>query len=284
MKGQKKSTKTAAPAPKPADARKTVLAVAAHPDDIEFMMAGTLLALRERGWEVHYFNVSNGNAGSTIATPAQTAKIRLAEAKASCRLGGFVHHPPITDDLGIFYEPAQLAKAIAVVRAARPSIVLTQSPRDYMEDHQNATRLAVAAAFCRGMKNAPCAPKRAPYFEDVAVYHAMPYGLRDGLGKLVRSGLWVDVSKHLDRKRDLLACHESQKLWLDETQGLDSYLQTMVDLCASMGKMSGKYKFAEGWRRHNALGISSDANFDPLAAALADVSLKDRKYAKWLDG
>ena len=40
------------------------LAIAAHPDDIEFMMAGTLLLLKERGWEIHYFNLSTGNRGS----------------------------------------------------------------------------------------------------------------------------------------------------------------------------------------------------------------------------
>lgn len=266
-----------------AQPRKSVLAIAAHPDDIEFMMAGTLLALRARGWEAHYFNVSDGAAGSTTETPANTAKIRLAEAKASCRLGGFKHHPPIIGDLGIYHDQRQIAKTVAVVRAARPSVILTQSPQDYMEDHQNATRLAVTGGFCRGMKNAPCMPKRPPCFENVAVYHAMPYGLRDGLGKLLHSGLWVDIAEHIDSKRELLAAHKSQKQWLDATQGMDSYLQTMADLCGTMGKMSGKFKFAEGWRKHNFLGFASDAAFDPLRDALADISVVDKKYSKWLD-
>ena len=284
MKSQREPTETDISKPQRMPLRKSALAIAAHPDDIEFMMAGTLLALCARGWEVHYFNVANGCAGSTSETPANTAKIRLAEAKASCRLGGFRHHLPIANDLGITYEQKQIAKTIAVVRAATPSIILTQSPQDYMEDHQNATRLAVAGGFCRGMKNAPCLPKRQPYFEDVAVYHAMPYGLRDGLGKLLHSGLWVDVGEHIDLKRRLLDSHKSQKLWLDTTQGMDSYLQTMIDLCVRMGNMSGKYKFAEGWRKHNPLGFTSDPAFDPLREALQDISMVDKRYAKWLDG
>ncbi|MDR1744611.1 MAG: LmbE family protein, partial [Planctomycetota bacterium] len=111
----------------------------------------------------------------------------------------------------------------------------------------------------------------------------MPYGLRDGLGKLLHSGLWIDIEKHIEAKRELLGCHKSQKLWLDATQGMDSYLQTMSDLCGTMGRMSGRYRFAEGWRRHNPLGFASDMSFDPLRDALSDISTVDKKYAQWLD-
>ena len=43
---------------------KTAIAIAAHPDDIEFYMAGTLLLLKRAGYEIHYMNVANGNCGS----------------------------------------------------------------------------------------------------------------------------------------------------------------------------------------------------------------------------
>lgn len=260
-----------------------VMAVAAHPDDIEFTMAGTLLALRDRGWEVHYFNISNGNVGSTILGLAQTTKVRLAEAKASCKRARFVHHLPITDDLGVAYERKQLARVTAALRKARPSIILTQSLDDYAEDHESATRLAAGAAFCKSMKNAPCIPARAPYFGDIAIYHAMPHGLRDPMGKLIHSGLWVDIGGYLEKKKDMLACHKSQKKWLDATQGMDSYLETAAALCSAMGKMSGKYTYAEGWRKHNHLGYAADATWDPLRDALIDRTLVDKKYAAWLD-
>lgn len=262
---------------------KCVMAIGAHPDDIEFTMAGTLLALGARGWEVHYLNVSNGNVGSMTLTPEETAKTRLKESRASCKAAGFKHHPPIADDLCIAYEKKQFARVISAIRAARPGIILTQSPQDYAEDHQNATRLAVTGAFSKSMKNAPCVPPRKPYFGDVAVYHAMPHGLRDGMGKLLHAGLWVDVSGQMEKKKEMLACHESQKEWLDATQGMDSYLQTMVDLCGAMGKMSGRFKLAEGWRRHNALGFAANPDWDPLAEALAGQCAVDAKYAAWLN-
>jgi LmbE family N-acetylglucosaminyl deacetylase len=43
----------------------SAIAIGAHPDDIEFYMAGTLLLLKEAGYAIHYLNVANGNSGST---------------------------------------------------------------------------------------------------------------------------------------------------------------------------------------------------------------------------
>jgi hypothetical protein len=64
---------------------------------------------------------------------------------------------------------------------------------------------------------------------------------------------------------------------------MDSYLQTMVDLNADMGTMSGEYRYAEGWRRHNPIGYSCDLSWDPLTDALSDISTIDLNYAAWLN-
>ena len=64
---------------------KTAIAIAAHPDDIELMMAGTLLLLKKKGYEIHYLNLSSGNLGTTEYDNETIKKIRLGEAKKSCR-------------------------------------------------------------------------------------------------------------------------------------------------------------------------------------------------------
>ena len=100
--------------------------------------------------------------------------------------------------------------------------------------------------------------------------------------KLVRSERYVDVGSVIPRKREMLACHKSQKEWLDVSQGYDSYLDSMQNAAALTGKLSGKYEYAEGWRRHNSLGFS-EKDIDPLGEALADVSWLDPAYQIWLD-
>ncbi len=247
----------------------SVLAIAAHPDDIEFVMAGTLLQLHARGWQVHYFNIANGCYGSSTLSREECASVRLAEAQAAAALLPATFHPPICDDLEIFYTSELLRGVAAVVRRAQPQIVLTHAPLDYMEDHQNAARLAVGGAFSRGMPHYVTTPPLPTCPGPVALYHAQPHGNRTPLGEVVKPSHFVDVTHLLERKRELLSAHESQNEWLDASQGLSAYLETMADLNREVGAMSGRYALAEGWRQHLHLGLSQ-AGFDPLREALGD--------------
>ena len=248
--------------------RPVALAIAAHPDDIEFYMAGTLLLLHEAGWAIHYMTLSSGSCGSLEHKAAATRAIRRREAKQAARVLGARFHPSLADDLEIFYDLRTLRRLAAVVRAVRPGIVLTHSPQDYMEDHTNTCRLTVTAAFARGMPNFQTTPARRPVQTPVTLYHAMPHGLCDGLRQPVRPDAFVNTTSTHARKREALAAHRSQKEWLDASQGLDSYLRTMDELSRAVGRMSRRFQHAEGWRRHLHLGFC-DADADPLRDALA---------------
>jgi LmbE family N-acetylglucosaminyl deacetylase len=246
---------------------KRVFAVAAHPDDTEFLMAGTLILLGQAGYELHYMNIANGSCGSAQHTREEIIRIRRGEAQAAAASIGAVYHESLVNDMGIFYEKRLLAQMGAVMREVAPEILLVQSPSDYMEDHQNAARLAVSAAFCRNMRNFPTDPPQAPVEQEVAVYHAQPHGNRDPLRQLVQPEMYVDVSGVIGQKRAMLAHHQSQKAWLDETQGMDSYLDAMENFCREVGAMSGRFKYAEGWRRRLHLGFCAEGA-DPLSGAL----------------
>jgi LmbE family N-acetylglucosaminyl deacetylase len=162
----------------------------------------------------------------------------------------------------------------AVMRDVAPEILLVHAPVDYMEDHTNACRLAVTAAFARGMPNYPTEPPRAPVEHAVTIYHAQPHGNRDPVGQPVRPGMFVDISSVMGEKTAMLACHKSQKQWLDTSQGLDSYLETMKDLVREVGRMSGAFEYAEGWRRHLHLGFCEE-DTDPLVRVLKERVLLD---------
>lgn len=252
--------------------RKSVLAIAAHPDDIEFVMSGTMLRLADKGWDLHYFNIANGSYGSMTQGPLECAATRLEEAHIAAQRLGAQFYPPLCDDMNIFYTPELLAKVVAVIRQAAPSIVLTHSPIDYMEDHQNACRLAVSAAFVRGMPNMPCDPPLAPYPGEITIYHAQPHGNRTPLGELVKPDYVVDISLQMEKKSELLRCHKSQESWLDNTQKMSSYVQTMWDLGREVGNMTQKMEYGEGWRRHIHLGFCAP-DTDPLATELSPVWL-----------
>ena len=245
----------------------SAIAIAAHPDDIEFCMAGTLLLLKAAGFEIHYMTLASGSCGSLHHNAAATRALRRQESRRAAQLLGARYHPSLTDDLEIFYDLKTLRRLAAVIREVQAKIVLTHPPQDYMEDHANTCRLAVTAAFARGMRNFKTLPPRPPVFGDVAIYHAMPHGLKDGLRRGVVAEAFVNTGSVHPIKRAALAAHRSQREWLDASQGLDSYLRAMDGFSLAIGKMSGRFKHSEGWRRHLHLGFSAK-EADPLREAL----------------
>lgn len=246
---------------------KTAIAIASHPDDIEFMMAGTLIRLKEAGYEIHYMNIANGALGSAVMDFDETIATRRREAMNSAALIGAVYHESICNDLEVFYNQELLAKVVEVVREVDPEIVLTHGPYDYMEDHVNAGRLAVSAAFCRGMKNFRCSSRYPAQMRDVAVYHSMPHSLTDGLRNPVIPELYVDITPVMETKKAMLNCHRSQKEWLDVSQGNNAYLEELTFRGRYYGKLSGRFEFAEGWLRHSHLGFGPE-EFNPLLQAV----------------
>jgi N-acetylglucosamine malate deacetylase 1 len=246
----------------------SVLAIVAHPDDIEYLCAGTLLRLFDLGWDLHYVNLCDGSKGSTTMDRETCARVRLDEARAACKVLGAKLYPPIYPDMEAAYTNENLRRVAAYVRQAKPSIILTHSPIDYMEDHETACRLAVSAAFTHAMPNFETDPPEPIYKDPVTVYHAQPLNNRLPLGEEVKPHFYVDTTRVIDRQIESLACHASQNQWLDESQGVSNYLEQLKTLAREVGSWSGRYEYAEGWRRHNHMGFCGPDD-DPLRDALA---------------
>ncbi len=260
----------------------SVLAIFAHPDDVEFYAAGTMLQLAKRGWDLHYFDLCAGNGGSVQMDGPTTATVRLAEAQEAARLLGAKFYPPVVNDMTLTYDIEVMRKIAAVIRQSKADIILTHALSDYMEDHMTCARLAVSAAFTHGMPNFDTVPPAPPYAHDVTIYHAMPHGLRDPLRQKVRAGLYVDTSAQHAEAKQALGAHASQKDWLDKSQGMDSYLATLDAMSLLVGKLSGQFTYAQGWRRHLHLGFSA-TNIDPLRDALGADALVDEVYEAALE-
>ncbi len=232
-------------------------------------MGGTLLLLKQAGCVIHTINVANGCAGSADLGPAEIVAVRKKEAEASAGLLGSVHHESLVDDLEVFYTPDLIKRVTGLVRKVKPDIVFTQSMEDYMDDHQNTAKVAATATFCRNIPSFRSIPDEPAVFEDAMLYHSTPYILTDMMRRPIAPEIFVDITGVIEMRQALLACHASQKEWLDRTQGFDSYLKHARDLAETVGSMSGRFTFAEGWRRHSHVGFTRE-DCNPLADVLKD--------------
>jgi len=215
-----------------------VLAYMAHPDDAEFLCAGTLIRLAEAGWEVHIATCAPGDCGTTTETPWAIGGRRTGEAQQAASLIGATYHCLDERDGFVVYDKITLHKTYDLFRRVTPSLVFTHAPKDYMMDHEMASLLARAASFIYGAPNCSAFPLR----EGAGVphlYYCDPVEGVDPLGHPVEPTTFVDVSGQLEKKTEMLACHASQRAWLLEHHGVDEYLDSMKRHTALRGKQAG---------------------------------------------
>jgi hypothetical protein len=79
--------------------------------------------------------------------------------------------------------------------------------------------------------------------------------------------LFVNTTSVQATKRAALAEHRTQQEWLDVSQGMNSYLRAMEEASLRVGKLSRRFRHAEGWRRHSHLGFCAEDS-DPLQKVL----------------
>lgn len=245
---------------------RVLLAVGAHPDDIEFMMAGTLLRMKAVGYRVHMWSIASGSLGGNQCSRTELKKIRERETLESAAVAGALAHPPLVDDMEIMYEKGLLARVAAVIREVRPGVILVPWPRDYVEDHVNTCRLVLSAAFARGIRSYSTDPCVEHWEGKTVIYHAMPYGLTEGLGEVPEPGFFVDITGVIDVKKEMLSRHASQAEWLERSQGINPE-DFMLRMCRKVGGMSGRFELAEGFTRHSHLGFCDEGDA-PVEEAL----------------
>jgi hypothetical protein len=90
---------------------------------------------------------------------------------------------------------------------------------------------------------------------------------RDIYGNWVDQTLYVNVAHVIDVKADMLACHVSQRDWLQQQHGIDKYIETMKDTARRFGERAG-FAYAEGFRQHRGNAYPQD---DILKEILGDL-------------
>jgi len=233
--------------------KKRVLAAMAHPDDIEFLCAGTLRLLVEKGWKLACMTLSGGDLGAPSGTRDEIRKIRMEEASRAASVLGGEYHWAGMHDLGIHYCPEQLNKTTAAVRHFSPDMVITHSPDCYMLDHEETSRLVRMACFAAGIPLYDTGDSVPTSNGVPALYYADALEGRDKFGNPVNADFWIDVGSVFYRRQAALACHKSQRDWLKAHHGVDDILTNNEEFARIAGKRCGS-KMAEGFRQHRGHG------------------------------
>lgn len=239
------------------------LAVLAHPDDAEFLCAGTLIRLkREKGWDIHVASMTPGDCGSAVHKPDDIARIRRAEGAAAAHSIGGVYHCVEERDLRVMYNDRALEKVVRLLNQIRPSVVFTHSPDDYHLDHEQTSKIVRAATFAAPIANflhhRPGAAELQPPLEHIPhLYYCDPVEGTDAFGNRIIPSFRIDVSGVMEDKARMLDCHESQKAWLQHHHEVSSLVGSMKEWGATQGQAAG-VAFAEGYRQH--LGHSYPKN------------------------
>jgi LmbE family N-acetylglucosaminyl deacetylase len=216
-----------------------VLAIGAHPDDLEILCGGTLARCAARGDRVTMLVMSDGSAGHARIPAVELARTREQEARAAAAvIDAELVWLGLRDEFVFNDEPTRL-KLLNAIRGARPDLILTHMRDDYHPDHVATHAAVFDASFIMGLPNVvtenPAHPGVAPLvaFDTVA-----------GQGFLPTE--YVDISSAWAVKREMLAQHRTQVEWLRHHDGIDIF-HFMETVARFRGLQCG-VEFAEGFR------------------------------------
>jgi LmbE family N-acetylglucosaminyl deacetylase len=227
----------------------TVLALGAHPDDVELLCGGTLALLKAKGWTIVMATMTAGDLGSATLARDAIARLRRQEARNAARVLGAQYRSVDAEDFQIVYGDALLRRVTGLLREFKPDVVLTHAARDYLADHEETSRLVQGACFAAPVVNYKTPGGMLPLRAVPYLYRFDPVEGIDAEGRRVPAPLVVDVSSAIDTKGQMLACHESQREWLRQQHGVDEYLTRMKDWARLRGAESG-FAFGEGLSQH----------------------------------
>ena len=231
-----------------------ILAVGAHPDDIEIVSAGTLLAYRSTGAEVALCVMTDGSLGAADGEPATIAQRRASEAQHSATLLGAQLYMMSEPDGFLFDSRATRIALVEVLRVFRPDLVLAPDPLDYHPDHRAAAAVVVNSLQ---LSVSPLLVTTSPALtRQPAVFYADSLALTGSPPQR-----WVDITTHLDDKLAALEAHHSQNTWMQCTDGID-YLEFVRRQARLRGLQCG-VEAAEGFRAVHQFPIDQPSSTLP---------------------
>lgn len=221
-----------------------VVAVGAHPDDMELLCGGTLAKFAQQGDQVWVVTLSVGELGHRDIEPSELSQIRRQEASASTALIG-AQYVCLDQPAEYIQDTAEARnKLIEALRQAQADVVLTHPPLDYHLDHVNTSKVAFAATLAAPIVR--IATVSAPLARHPMLFYC------DALGGLeFQPSHYVDITSTYDAKMAMLRCHQTQ-LDMDYWPEAPLSLLDMAEVVARFRGMQCNASYAEGFRPASA--------------------------------
>lgn len=226
-----------------------ILAIGAHPDDIEESCGGTLAKYVKQGHKVFTATATNGNIGSATLPMDEIAKIRKEEARRAAAIIGAEYICLDYDDEMFFEDKAARINFINLVRYCKADVILTHSPHDYNPDHELTSKIINDIAVM--IPIAKIETKAKPYDKIPIIAYFEPV---HGLGFLPTE--YVDITEEIEIKKAMCAEHKSQIAWMQDNykdalgNGDKNFFDGMITMAKFRGMQCG-VDYAEGFRMAN---------------------------------
>ena len=232
-----------------------ILAIGAHPDDIEFLCAGTLLKYRQQGHNIYIALTTSGNTGSNeIASKDEIASIREAEQLEAAKYYDAQVRFLRFDDEGLQDTPETRRAVLTAIRWANPDVILTNPPWDPSTDHGMTGRLVTQVLLSVGGNQHPA--DLPPIEKTPQVFF---WDVPGGIG--FQPEVYVDISDFMENKLKAIACHRSQYGWMKEFMD-DDFRDYAQALARYRGFQCAK-DYAEGFVAHKMYAFMADPRMLP---------------------
>lgn len=217
-----------------------ILAVGAHPDDVEINCMGTLARYVKEGHPVTIAHICTGDKGHTTIPPRELAEIRKREAQNAAAVIGApcvcLEYP----DGELYVNDASVRSVTDLLRKVKPDLIITHPPADYHIDHLATNKLVVDASF---LATVPHYETNEPAQEQIASV----YFMSSASGINFSPEVYVDITDTYDLKLEALKKHSSQIEWLKERYNSD-LLEGMQVQSRFYGMQCG-VQYAEGFQQ-----------------------------------
>lgn len=225
-----------------------ILAIGAHPDDIENSCGGTLAKYAKLGHKVFTATATNGNIGSATLPMDEIARIRKEEARRAAAIIGAEYICLDYDDEMFYEDRAARIAFINLVRYCKADIILTHSPEDYNPDHELTSKIIRDIAVMIPIEKIKTESKPYDKIPIIAYYEPV-----HGLGFVPTE--YVDITETMEIKKAMCNEHQSQVAWMqanykDAVGDGTNYFEEVEVIGRYRGMQCG-VKYAEGFRMAN---------------------------------